>query len=105
MKPSVSIPLALALVLVAQTSGSQLSPRPPIAEMIRVEGKVEIKSPGQPNYRLVKLNERLYHGDLLRVERGGRGVIRCTADATSWTIPADNLPRGVANTCSPPSVR
>lgn len=105
MKPSVSIPLALALVLMAQTSESQFSPRQPIAEMIRVQGKVEISSQGQSTYRPVKLNERLYHGDLIRVERGSRGVIRCQADATTWTIPADGLPRGVANTCSPPSSR
>lgn len=105
MKPSVSIPLALALVLIAQTSESQFSPRQSIAEMIRVEGKVEISSQGQSVYRPVKLNQPLYHGDLIRVTRGGRGVIRCKADATTWTIPADGLPRGVANTCSPPSIR
>ncbi|MGI0488653.1 hypothetical protein ACN4EK_24850 [Pantanalinema rosaneae CENA516] len=100
-----SISLALTLVLIAPASESQFPPRQPIAQMVRVEGKVELKPQGQPNYRPVQVNERLYHGDLLRVERGGRGVIRCTADATTWTIPADGLPRGVANTCSPPSTR
>lgn len=73
----------------------------PIAQMIRLEGKVEVKPEGKPAYRPARLNEWLFHGDLLRVSKGARGVIRCTSDSTNWTIPADGLPRGVANTCSP----
>lgn len=102
MRLSVLIPVVLIFAFTLPTSEALLAQQKrPIAQMIRLEGKVELKSEGKPTYRPARLNEWLFHGDLLRVPKGARGVIRCTSDSTSWTIPADGLPRGVANTCSP----
>ena len=76
--------------------------KPPLARVIVVEGRVEVKRIGHSQYHRVQPDEPLYLGDLIKVARGGRSVIRCVSDATIWTIPADGLPRGVANTCLPP---
>jgi carbonic anhydrase/acetyltransferase-like protein (isoleucine patch superfamily) len=70
-----------------------------IAQMIRVEGKVELKR-GKADYRIAEQGESLFRGDLLKVQRGSRGVVRCTSDSSTWTVPDDGLPWGVTNTCS-----
>lgn len=97
----VLIPVAIVLLLAAPAIPQQAA-KPPIAKLVSAQGKVELKRDGQLNYRAAVVNESLYYGDLLRVQRNSRGVIRCTSDSTTWTIPADGVPRGVANTCSPP---
>lgn len=103
MRLKIVVPVVLTLVLVTPKGGAFLAQKQPIAKLVAVAGKVELKRDGQSSYRSVVTNEQLYHGDLLRVAKGARGVIRCTSDSTTWTIPADGVPRGVSNTCSPPT--
>lgn len=74
-----------------------------IAEIIKVEGRgVELKRAGS-DYGPTKEGEKLNLGDLLRVQKGARVVVQCNPDKTTWTVPDDGLPWGVANTCSPTS--
>ncbi len=61
-------------------------------------GNVELKR-GAGNYWLVSVGEPLYSGDLLRVRRGSTAEIQCSADKTTWTVPDNGLPSGVANVC------
>jgi hypothetical protein len=103
MKPRIFVPVMFAIALALTTSNLAWAQRVPIAQMVRVQGTVEIKPDGKPTYRRVKVDELLYRGDLLRAVRGSRGVFRCIRDSTTWTVPADGLPRGVANYCSPAS--
>lgn len=103
MKPRLSISIALTLMLSTLEGQIGLAQsRPILARMIQVRGTVELKKEGSLNWRPTKEGETLFHGDLLRVQRGSRGVLRCTSDLTEWMIPDDGLPRGVANTCSAP---
>lgn len=113
MKLAVSIPIAVTLMITALNSGvvsapirvqaqQQVQPAP-IAQLIETMGKVEIKREKGSNYQTAKVGENLYLGDLVRVAKGARGVVRCTTNSRTWTIPDDNVPRGVANVCSPPS--
>lgn len=74
----------------------------PDAKIVERNGEtVLIKKKGKQRYTEIKINNTaLFLGDLLRVEKGKRVVVRCK-DGTKWTVPDDNLPWGVANTCSP----
>jgi hypothetical protein len=112
MKPAVLIPITVSLMLVALNSGVASAPRrvqaqqrvqPPLAQLIETMGRVEIKRERGSDYQTAKVGENLYMGDLVRVAKGAKGVVRCTTNSRTWTIPDDNLPRGVANVCSPPS--
>lgn len=113
MKLSVSIPIAVTLMITALNSGvlsapirvqaqQQVQPAP-IAQLIETIGKVEMKREKGADYQTAKVGENLYLGDLLRVAKGAKAVVRCTTNSRTWTIPDDNVPRGVANVCSPPS--
>lgn len=107
MKTKLSIPLVIALTLTtfnggfvsAQTRSITQKNARPIAQMSEIRGRVEIKR-GQSNYRTVTVDEPLYMGDLVRVQKGARGVVRCTSNSTTWTVPDDGVPWGVANTCA-----
>jgi hypothetical protein len=81
------------------TATAQVAQNNAIAQMVKAEGKVELKR-GKADYRPAQAGEALFRGDLLKVQRGSRGVIRCTTDASTWAVPDDGLPWGVANTCS-----
>jgi hypothetical protein len=105
MKASPLVAVALTIAFAVPPAPTVIAQRQPIAQMIRIEGAVDLKPVGQALYRPAKVDELLFHGDLLRAARGARGVIRCFTDSTTWTVPADYLPRGVANTCSPSSRR
>jgi hypothetical protein len=102
MKRKIYIPIVLTLLLttldgkntLARTSSSH------VAIVSKVNGKVEVKRKKSSQYKQIKENEGLYSGDLLRVQKGSKGIIRCTSNSTTWTIPDDGLPIGVANTCS-----
>ena len=72
--------------------------RSAIATLTEAE-KVERKALGEATYRPIQTGEDLYYGDLLIVRPGGKGLIRCYKDSTTWPLPADGLPRGVTNTC------
>lgn len=95
--------LLATLLLMTQQNILTAQSRLKIAELIVAEGTVERKQLGEIDYRSIAVHSDLFHGDLLRVKKGGRAIIRCTANRTTWLIPDDNIPRGVANTCSPPS--
>lgn len=103
MRLRIVVPVVLTFLLATPKGSALLVQKQSIAKLIAAVGKVELKRDGQSAYRSVAVNESLYHGDLLRVARGARGVIRCTSDSTIWTIPPDGIPRGVSNTCSPPA--
>jgi hypothetical protein len=78
---------------------AQLTPSPTaLAEMVQVTGEVKLKRRGQ-EYRLARAGEPLQFGDLLKVGKGSRGTIRCAVNRSTWTVPDDNLPWGVANVC------
>ena len=113
MKLAVSIPITVTLMIAAIQSGVVSAPtrvqaqqhvkRAPLAQLIETMGVVEIKREKGSNYQTAKVGENLYLGDLVRVGKGAKGVVRCTTNSRTWTIPDDKVPRGVANVCSPPS--
>ena len=113
MKLAVSRPITVTLMIAAIQSGVVSAPtrvqaqqqvqRAPLAQLIEMTGRVQMKRENGSNYQTAKEKEYLYLGDLVRVAKGGRGVVRCTTNSRTWTIPNDNVPRGVANVCSPPS--
>ncbi|HSF74924.1 MAG TPA: hypothetical protein VLA84_14090 [Microcoleus sp.] len=114
MKLAVWIPITVTLMIAAIQSGVVSAPRrvqaqqpvqpAPLAQLIETMGTVEIKRDVKgSNYQRAKVGENLYLGDLVRVAKGAKGVVRCTTNSRTWTIPDDNVPRGVANVCSPPS--
>jgi hypothetical protein len=91
--------LGLAMIGSLISSGSVAAQsRPVIATVISVSGRVEVKQ-GTANYRLAKPGETLARGDLMRAQRGARGVVRCRANASTWVVPDDSLPWGIANVC------
>ncbi|HBB32450.1 MAG TPA: hypothetical protein DDZ80_16030 [Cyanobacteria bacterium UBA8803] len=102
MKPKFSILIILTLMMAMLDGGMAKVQPKPLAQMIEVKGMVQLKREGSSNWSQTQKGEVLFLGDLLRVQRGSKGVIRCTLDLTQWTVPDDGLPRGVANTCSPP---
>ena len=102
MKFRVSMPIVLTLMLAA-VDGKMLVAQPnPIAHLIESDGNVELKPDGSSDYKIASKGEPLYFGDLLRVQKGSTAVIRCTSNSATWSVPDDGVPRGVANTCSPP---
>jgi DNA-binding IscR family transcriptional regulator len=113
MKLAVSMPITVTLMIAAIQSGVVSAPprvqaqqqvkRAPLAQLIETRGVVEMRREKGSNYQTAKVGENLYLGDLVRVAKGARGVVRCTTNSRTWTIPDDNVPRGVANVCSPPS--
>lgn len=100
MKASVMVPVGLVLALAIGVPQITLAQEVAIAQVIEVRGAVFVKREKQKTYVPMRVGEDLFRGDLVRVSRGARGVIRCTSDSTTWILPADNVPRGVANTCS-----
>ncbi|GET41183.1 hypothetical protein [Microseira wollei] len=109
MKPNLLILMATTLTIVTLSNGGlaqrQSAPpsnstRQPLAQIVETRGRVELKR--ESNYQTARVGDNLYIGNLVRVPKGSRLVIRCTANSRTWTIPDDNLPRGVANFCSPP---
>jgi DNA-binding IscR family transcriptional regulator len=113
MKLAVSMPITVTLMIAAIQGGvvsaptrvqaqQQVQPAP-LAQLIETMGVVEIKREKGSNYQTAKVGENLYLGDLVRVAKGAKGVVRCTTNSRTWTIPDDKVPRGVANVCSPPS--
>ena len=112
MKLAVSMPMTVTLMIAAIQSGVVSAPtrvqaqqqvqRAPLAQL-ETSKEVEMKREKGSKYQKAKVGENLYLGDLVRVAKGGRGVVRCTTNSRTWTIPDDNVPRGVANVCSPPS--
>lgn len=106
----ISIPIVFTVMLATLNSGTLLAQtrnRPAIAQLTQFRGKVELKREGSRTWETPQKDQNreilLYRGDLLRVQKGARGVIRCTSNSATWTIPDDGLPRGVANTCLPQS--
>ncbi|MBE9127219.1 MULTISPECIES: hypothetical protein [unclassified Coleofasciculus] len=103
MKPKLSVPIIVSLIVATLNAGVGIpQSRLILARTIEVKGTVELKREESSSWRPMKEGERLFYGDLLRVQKGSRGVIQCTTDLTEWTVPDDGLPRGVANTCSLP---
>ncbi|MFB2978563.1 hypothetical protein [Microseira sp. BLCC-F43] len=101
MKRIIYMPIVLTLSLAILNCGSLLAERMLVAQLIEVRGRVELKKEGEQKYNRVNTSQPLYRGDLLRVQRGSRAVIRCTSNSTTWTVPDDGVPWGVTNTCSP----
>lgn len=103
MKFRITMPIVLTLMLAA-VDGRMLVAQPkPIAYLIESDGKVELNRDGSSDYKIIGKGEPLYFGDLLRVQKGSTAVMRCTSNSATWSVPDDGVPRGVANTCSPPS--
>lgn len=111
-----SIWLAAALLAIAYPSMAnapmpplvaQLSPAPvSLAQVVQVTGEVKLKRRGN-EYRQAKAGEPLQFGDLLKASKGARGIIRCSVNFSTWTVPDDGLPWGVANVCpasAPPAL-
>lgn len=117
MNIKTSVPIAFMVMLSTTAYGlsslrleksalAQSQSRNYIAEIIRVEGgRVELKRENSQSYSPTQRGERLNLGDLLRVTKGAKIVIQCNFNQTTWTVPDDGLPWGVANTCSPPENR
>ena len=95
--------IATALLLSVMGNGlANAQPKPVIAEVLTVDGNVELKR-GKDDYRPVKEGEPLQNGDLLKARKGSKTMIRCMSNSSSWSVPDDGLPWGVANVCSAPS--
>ena len=109
MKVQVSIPIIIGLMFANLDGGIALSQKTsttknteqPIAQMIETRGSVEVRNHGQSNYHTARVGENLFMGDLVRVAKGSRAVVRCTSNLTTWRVPDDGVAWGVANTCSP----
>jgi len=79
---------------------AQVSPPLKLAEVLQVTGEVRLKrGGGNGDYRAVRPGETLQLGDLLKVSKGSRGVIRCSFNQSTWTVPDDGQPWGIANVC------
>lgn len=100
MKPRIYISVILTLLLANLDGKNTLAQSSPVAIVIEAKGKVEVKSKKLPKYTKITNGYKLSSGDLLRVQKGSKGIIRCTSNLTTWIIPDDGLPVGVANTCS-----
>ncbi len=103
MKFRVFMPIVLTLMLAVLDDKMLVAQPNPIAHLIESDGKVELKREGSSDYIMASKAEPLYFGDLLRVQKGSKAVMRCTSNSATWSVPDDGVPRGVANTCSPPS--
>jgi len=71
-----------------------------IGFVVKAEGPVYLKRDGAGEYEVLDLDEPLFFGDLVFCPEESELVIEC-GDATRWTVPADGVPFGVANVCSP----
>lgn len=104
MKFRGSIPIGLTLMLAGVDGRMLVAQSPPIAYLIEVKGTVELKREGSSDYEVMTRDGKpLYFGDLLLVQKGAKAVIQYTSNSATWPVPDDGVPRGVANTCSPPS--
>jgi len=94
MKLAVSMPITVTLMIAAIQSGVVSAPtrvqaqqqvqRAPLAQLIERMGVVEIKREKGSNYQTAKVGENLYLGDLVRVAKGAKGVVRCTTGASHF---------------------
>jgi hypothetical protein len=88
---------------------AQTPSAPEVARLIEVRGTVKIRrqaiTPSQPpQWIQARLGEQIRRGDLLRVERNAKAVIRCTTyQSITWTVPNDGIPWGATSVCSPPA--
>ncbi|HIK17913.1 MAG TPA: hypothetical protein IGS53_21855 [Leptolyngbyaceae cyanobacterium M33_DOE_097] len=101
MKASSYFAIVAAFILVSGSEVGLTQSRSPLATVVSVTGKVEVKQ-GNAAYRQLKSGETLMQGDLMRSNRRSRGVIRCLANSSTWVVPDDGLPWGVANVCPVP---
>ena len=111
MRWAMGFPIALILFFLGP--GTQLltaQTAPAIAEIIAVEGKVELRRAGNSRWEVQpdttetkgKPITLLNRGDLLKVQKGSKAVIRCTNfRSITRTVPDDGVPWGVASVCSP----
>lgn len=109
MRWAMGFPIALVLVLLGP--GTQLltaQTTPAIAEIITIEGKqVELRRAGSLRWEVQSETKGkpvtlLNRGDLLRVQKGSKAVIRCTNfRSITRTVPDDGIPWGVTSVCSP----
>jgi hypothetical protein len=70
--------LILSCCLVSFLAGSQTAPaqqRQPAAELIALVGKVEIKSPGETQFRPAKLQDKIYPQDQIRTLKDSRAKL------------------------------
>lgn len=102
LKNSLLIALTLLLTATSYEAQAQIN-QDPIAQLIEVRGKVELKRENRSTYTQTAKGTYLYFGDLLRVAKKAKAVVKCSVDETTWTVPDDGIPWGVANTCSPSS--
>jgi hypothetical protein len=89
-------------------SGAQTANPNEIARLTEVKGVVAIKRQGQGWRRQGETTGAsipIYSGDLMRAERGAKGVIVCNYNSTAWVVPDDGVPWGPATTCSPSAPR
>jgi hypothetical protein len=90
-------------------ANAQTSTAPEIAELIEVKGTVKIRRQSsvplqKSEWVQVKLGDKIQRGDLLRVERNAKAVIRCTAyQSITWIVPNDGIPWSATSVCSPPA--
>jgi len=104
MKLTNSLLIALTLILTTTSYQAQAQiNEDPIAQLIEVRGKVELKRENRSTYAQTTKGAYLYFGDLLRIAKGAKAVVKCSVDETTWTVPDDGIPWGVANTCAPSS--
>lgn len=76
------------------SSGGLLAQQRVVA--IVTEGTVSVSRNGST----YQPRQEIYWKDLLKVKRGTRAKIRCTANNQVWVLPADGLPRGIGDFCS-----
>jgi hypothetical protein len=100
MKFRVYVPIVLTLILVTLDSRTPAQSKSPIiAKLIEAKGTVTLER-NDSSPRSARKGEPLYLGDLLIAEDGTEAVIQCTVDGSTWPLPDNGLPWGVANTCS-----
>lgn len=116
MKRSFSISIVLSLMLAATdwAIASNWQPTATLAReastytcvsvgrLINVQGEVQLKRQGRPDYHSTAVGGVLCLGDLLRPAKGSRVTVHC-ADPTQnlWTVP-DGVPSGAAIGCREP---
>jgi hypothetical protein len=90
--------------LAQRQSAPSLTNRQPLAETTATRGTPELRRERQSDYQPTTRGDELFTGDVVRVPKGSMLTIRCTSTSRNWTIPDDNLPRGVANLCARPQM-
>ncbi|NEO61626.1 MAG: hypothetical protein F6J98_14765 [Moorea sp. SIO4G2] len=93
--------LTIVGITVAQGFTNQVrADKVPIAIAVKVQGEVNMITLTDEDvwrYESILIDHKLYHGDLVKIEKGANLVIKCNNNSQTWTI-AEGI-WGVNNNC------